>query len=674
MSFESENAQGYHRRKDLQYLELKLARITRVDWDKMTCDIRYLQDVGGRTKVAFSTAYWSYQAFMGVVPEEGTAVVVGFYHGGANNWMPVILGYLPASPKAARRVESMQVGLPPEGEDDEARSEFSFVQRMRLRKMYPGQVLLSSREGSDVILSDDILLSNAANNEILLRNDDQAIVLNSVLNVMNVPGGFVRFGPITRNDYVLDEHIRRSGQPIQDSTDFDEFLAAHLGDPITLPNGKKVNFICDIPANPNRGGNPFTEHRVDIYEFNQLTPTMTEDTELFPVSGLYEYPLVQQIMGTVVGSNPDDLHTYARVLKASVHRNIHDPKGVWRFEEAVRAGGVTAENEIRSAALAYYLKVGGYHQGITKTGNVYISMPASTQAGPMGEGHSLNADLAGGAKVSLGKEKGKGNSIYLNAEGSVTAFVGKGQVDEQGAKGRSVEITTQGGISVEATGADEDNYSMTTVLANKEYRDIGGDYDLTVKGNYNLTIHGVINEQILGKKVEQYIGDRNVNVGGSMKETIIEKKQLMLGQGRSETIASGGTSPNADTLTILAGNKMVTVTLGNVVETVAAGNYIETITAGNKAVNIATGTFNVSVGTGAVTVTTGSGAISITTASGAMTLTATGVVQITGGVINVTGGSVNLGSVPIGGVVTSAHPCLVTGAPHIGSLTVRAAG
>lgn len=669
--FNSSNSIGYHELKRLQYLRMRLARIERVDPDKMTCDIRYLSEVGGRTKTIITTAYWSFQAFMGAMPEEGTTVVVGFYHNGADMWLPVVLAYMPSAPVQARRGDSWQVGLPSTGSDDSAREGFSFVQRMRLRKIYPGQLLMASKEGSDIVVSDDILLSNSMNNEILLRSDDQTIILNAVAQVINTPGGFIKFGPITRNEYMIDEHIYRDGNSVQSSEDYDGIVAAHLSDPITLSNGKKVNFVCDIPANPNHGGNPFTEHRTDIYEFNQLLTTLTEDTDHWAV-GTHEPPMVTQIMGTLVGADPKDISTYARILKASVFRSLSDPKGVIRLDEAKRSGGVNGENETRTTAVAYYLKVGGYQQAISKTGNVVVSIPGSTAGGVLGEGHSLDAALEGSAKVTLGKDRAKGNSLHLNAEGGVTAIVGQENIDDAGAKGRSVSVTAQGAVNLEVNGVDDNGYSQTTLLNGKKRDDIGGDYDLEIKGNYNLTIHGVINESILGKKVENYIGDRSITTGGSIKETVIEKKQLQLGQGRSETIASGGTDPNADSLTILAGNKVVNVALGNITETVVAGNWAESIPAGNKTVTVGTGTFNVTVGTGAVTVSTGSGSVTIGTAAGAMTLTATGVVQISGGTINVTGGAVNLGPIPGAGVVTAAHPCLVTGAPHIGSLTVKA--
>lgn len=668
--FESTNATGYHELKRLQHLRLRVASITRVDWDTMLVDIKYMNESGGRTKVIMTSAYWSPQAFMGAMPEEGAAVIIGFYHTGADSWSPVILGYLPRDPRAARRIESTQVGLPSEGADDTAREGHSYVQRSRLRKFYPGQILLSSKDASDILLGDDVLLSNSLGNEILLRSDDQTIVQNSVSNVLNVPGGSIKFGPITRNDYVLDEHINRSGNPLVDSTDYDAALEAGLVDPITLGNGKKINYVCDTPANPNKGGNPFTELRTSVHEFNQVQMNLTEDTDHF-AGGSFRAPLVEQVMGTLVGIDPTDLNTYGRILKPTLYTNITDPKGRFRLEEAGRSGYMS-ENESRTNAVAYYLRVGGYQKAITKTGNVMLTIPASTQAGPMGEGHSLEADLSGSAKISLGRERGKGTSLYLNTEGTVVAYLGKGTVDETGAKGRSLDITALSGVSVDVVGADEDGNSLVTILANKEYKYVGGDQTVEVKGNYNLTVHGVINEQILGQKIENYVGDRHLNVGGSLKETIIDSKQLMLGQGRTETIASGGDSPSADALTILAGNKSVTVTLGNLTETLAAGNYLETVTAGNKTISVVTGTYTVNVGTGAISISTASGAVSIATAAGAMSLVATGVVQITGGVINVTGGSVNLGPVVGGGVVTTAHPCLVTGAPHLGSLTVRA--
>jgi len=679
--YPSENSSGYHELKRLQYLRLRLAVITRVDPAKFIVDLKFRQETGGRTDVIMSASYWSAQAFMGVMPEEGAQCVIGFYHQGADVWMPVILQYLPTGATAARRIESQQIGLPSTGEDD-PREGFSFIQRMRLRKVYPGQALMQSREGSDVVASKDILLSNSRGNEVRLRAADQTIVGNALGHVTNIPGGSIKMGPVTRNALVIDDHILRAGSEqfdiptvaaLIDPTDYDAAVDARIVHPIVLPNGKKISYVTELPLDPNQGPLPLTEYRTEIHEFTDLKMRITEDTDLtVDLDDDFTPPLVEQVMGTLVGKDASNMVTYGRPLKAVLFRSPTDSKGVFRLEEAYHGLGLWRDNEIRSLTTAYYLRAGGYQQAISKRGNVTMHIPASPQSGPTGDGHSLDANLEGAAKIALGKERKGGNSMYLTTEGSIKANIGKGSVDESGEKGRSVEVTTTAGVSFEINGYDQDQYSWREILSAKKRTEVGGDHDHEVKGNYNLTVHGVINEEILGKKVENYVGDKNTNYGGTYKETIVSDRQTMIGEGRKETIASGGDSPTADELTILVGNKVATLTLGNMTENIVAGNSLENITAGNKTISIGTGSFNVTVGTGGVNVTTALGSVNITTAAGAMTLTATGVVNITGGVVNVNGGSVNLGVGLKFGVVTTASPCLVTGAPHIGSLTVKA--
>lgn len=677
----SDNVIGYHELKNLQYLRLRIATITRVDPAKMRVDLRYVQEVGGRTSVRTSAAYWSPSAFMGAMPEVGSLCVIGFYHQGADTWTPVILTYLPIGLQAARRGDSQYIGLPVSGTDD-IRNASTKIVHGRLQKMQPGQMLIQSTDGSDLIVSEDIALSNASANEIVLRSDDGMIVSNSIGHVLNASGGYCKWGPITRNALVIDDHILRAGSstydinpdiPLINTTSYTGAVAARLINPVTLTNGKKVNYICELPISVNEYGVPFTEQRTEIYELSPLAMTYTEDTDLYPEQPEMRRPLIELVRGTLVGNDPQDPDIYGRVLKAQIYNTITQSTGVFGLTEAVHSKGVYRDNELHSEAIAEYQRIGGYKKAVTKTGNMYISIPRSSQSCPLGDGHSIHADIQGAVKTTVGRENQTGTSVYIRTEGAIKSVIGSGIINDQGEKGRSIDTVTSGGINLEIEGTDNDDISYRSTMVGKKYEVVGRDNTLTTKGSYDHTVHGKSSENVLGKKSINVIDDHNTVVGGNKKSSIIGSVSDQIGSGRDVTIASPGTGVDADVLTLISGNKITTITLGNDVTTITAGDSEENITAGNKSINISVGSYDLSVGTGGITIKTSVGSVNVSTDAGSLTLSASGTVKVKGTTVNIVGGKVNLGLIPVGGVVTELHPCVISGAPHTGSKTVKCA-
>ena len=659
--------------KDTQYLRMRLATVTRVDTDKYTVDISYRQETGGRTDVLVSTAYWSPSAFMGIMPEIGAMCVVAFFHQGVDTWMPVIMSWLPSGAQAARRGEAQYTGVPPQTEDDTYRVLSTKVIRGRLKKIYPGQGLIQSTEGSDITLTEDIHLSNASGQEFTLRADDGHAVVNAIGSITNTPGYRQHVGPVTRNGLVLDDHMYQDGDSLVDPTDYEQAVSARLIQPVTLSSGKKVNYVGPVPTSPDEGGIPYTEVHTEIDELSPVEMRYTEDTNMGSNVYANNRPLIEHTQGTVVGHEQGDPDTYGKPLKAKIFTSIMDSTGVLTREEAWSSKGVFAPNDLATEAIADYERIGRYERVVTKTGNMYVQVPRSEQEAPMGDGHSIDAMIEGSVKVSIGAEGSIRNSAYITTQGSIKMVVGPGGTNtERGEQGRSIDIITQGGANYEYRGTDANETSLRTMIAGKEYKEVGRDQDTIIRGNQTHLVHGASTENVMGKKALSTTGGHYATVGGDWKNVVIGEESNQIGQGRKVLIATPGLGVNADVLTILAGNRLTTITLGNDVSTVAAGNVVETIGAGSKTTTIGTGAYTLTVGAGAITISNGAGAIAISTAAGAMSLAATGIVQITGGIINVTGGAVNLGALPIGGVVTSMHPCLVTGAPHIGSLTVRA--
>jgi len=108
--------------------------------------------------------------------------------------------------------------------------------RHKLRHIQPGNIMMSSAQGSDLVLDDSVLITNRRANEILLRDPDQAIVMRSLQQFHAMAGTRIYAGMVQRDANFLPTQMFSDGllwdQPSQTGVDLEsgELGPVHEGD------------------------------------------------------------------------------------------------------------------------------------------------------------------------------------------------------------------------------------------------------------------------------------------------------------------------------------------------------------------------------------------------------------------------------------------------------------
>lgn len=232
---------------------LRVAKVTRVDAKKMTCSLFCLtgnEDSYDDVAITFPGA--GGRSFLGVMPEVQDLCVVGFSpaeSGGTR--VPYIVGWLVAS--AAAGYDWVVSSTLPESELNltpalkEALSGSYGRRRVKLRQMDAGNLVGSSSQGSDLVLNESVLLANRRGNEIILRDQDQALVTRSLQTFHAGAGVRVYSGMVQRDATLLptqtfsdgtvwdgDKQVDEEGNPIPSAElDFDpDLIQAYNSNPV----------------------------------------------------------------------------------------------------------------------------------------------------------------------------------------------------------------------------------------------------------------------------------------------------------------------------------------------------------------------------------------------------------------------------------------------------------
>jgi hypothetical protein len=83
--------------------------------------------------------------------------------------------------------------------------------RHKLRHMQPGNIVCSSAQGADLVLDESALLTNRRGNEILLRDQDQAMIFRSLQQFHAMSGARVYAGMIQRDGALLQTQMVSDG-------------------------------------------------------------------------------------------------------------------------------------------------------------------------------------------------------------------------------------------------------------------------------------------------------------------------------------------------------------------------------------------------------------------------------------------------------------------------------
>ncbi|MDO8640280.1 MAG: hypothetical protein Q7R33_01950 [Nitrosarchaeum sp.] len=672
------------------YKFMQIGRIIRVDNEKNLVDIQFASNPTISKDVPITSPFYTGRAFIGGMPEEGSLVLCGFVKLTNKIGFPIIVAYLNneyfralnyvyTNGKTSAEVKELKTIHEKIGYD---------VRRLKIRKLYPGDINLESTQGSGIVLDDGISISDSKLNEIILSSADRSIYSNSINN--NV---------YTNASRILNGLIVRQNAPSIE--------------PIIMENGRPLYIVTDGQS-IDENGLALTEIRTEVRETANAILDVIEsyDAKDFADDSSEGRLLVSQMLGTLVGNEKKYLDLYGKVLRPQ----IFAAEG----NSIVIADMPCRPNEIFNLASAYQLKFASNTKfDIDKEGHAFVHLAASTAAHPLGPGRSLEFAADGSIKLVIGKENVAERSLDLSTSGKVLLNFGSSSSTL-----RSCEWTLDRALYIKVNAPDTDGYAINEEYFGNALETIHGTKTITIDGSLIYNVKGKIQENVLGAKVQNYVNDMMTNYGGDYQEIVAGKRQSKYGKGSKTDIATEGTEE-----TIIQGNKKETLTLGNKEVTLVAGSSKETLTLGNKEtkivagnikdtvitgsieesvtlgnhkISVATGNieenvtlgsskesiatgdktitiklgkFEVSITAGNIAIKTTAGTVDVNSVSQKVTINGMLGVDIKSSVkVNVSAPLVDIGSSQVrGGVITTlSHLDYVTGAPLLGSFTVKA--
>jgi len=186
---------------------LALARVQAVDYAAMTVNLLTLGPGAKKpySNVPITFPHMGRRSFMGVMPETDDICVIGYSPKESGftrqpyivTWLPpggTILGY---NWETAASFDSEELSFTPALA---AKTE-GIVGRHRhkLRHMDPGNAVVSSGQGADLVLDESATLTNRRGNEVILRDQDQALLVRS-LQQFHAGAGFRVYGGMVQRD------------------------------------------------------------------------------------------------------------------------------------------------------------------------------------------------------------------------------------------------------------------------------------------------------------------------------------------------------------------------------------------------------------------------------------------------------------------------------------------
>jgi hypothetical protein len=695
------SAKMYGRTNEMRYA-LRLAEVIRVDYERMTCDLAYIQgDSPNAEEVPISAAYWSRRGFLGAMPEVGAVAVLGFSASHQNrHTRPFIVGFIPNGVKTALNFDPLGpiprdaegLNLPQDKVVQELAG-FYGPTRYKMRKIYPGDILAMSRQGAEMVLDSSVRLYDRSGMELSLRSDDGALVRTSLEEIAATAAGRSSFGRVVRNALNVPTDFLVEGSFPEDSPLFEDLVQAGLifedgtlvpdinGLPsVVLPDGRRHSVVTRDGVDLNQArAEAFTERRLELYETSDglmpSNPAHGFDPDYIGPDPL-PAPFITSVDGTIVGNDPysaEGRSLYGRLLRPALFSTPNDSVGVPRLE-AVENTEEGTEQSLAAAKL-YRMRrpddLGELFYAHDKEGHVFFSVPASTSKGSnLGAGRSVEGELKGSAKLVMGANRRDNESLDLRTQGGL-----KWNLGTLNRTKRSLDVQAEGGLSFEVRRSDANGDGARFIIS--------GNYQLAVDGGIGIIAsNGDHLEETSGKReikaesmaIQVGSGDLNQNVLSNVNVSVQGEQTSSFGQGTSTTIVSGGESTD-----ILLGNSDLTFSAPaqRNITFQSAGTHRISATGALTVERSATGTgtYSFNAPTGSYTVGLGAGSISLNAGAGNVNITP-GAVRVAAPAISLTG-SVALGNAQavnavVGGVPgPSPHIDFVTGLPLTGNPIVR---
>lgn len=353
------------------YSNVLIGLVRSVNNERMSCQVEFIYPrIGLIPEVQVGFPFMTRRGFLGGMPEVGTKVVVNAIPDSDNSSKYIITAFLPPAPPVLGynhdKIDvagDQQLGF--RGTKDQV--------RLKNQRLYPGEIFLSSDQGSDIRLDEDISIVSNKLNEITIRNSDQSIVLNSLQYYRATDAATRVEGMVTR---YLETNYNEKGQLL----DKDGQVHENFGFSAAVDKEKRFNYL-DGQINPysslitpdlsqnfimledgtyqwvrTLGGTftiddpylidfdspnaeeaqkellyaslPLTESRFAIRELgdailNHSYPFVLEDTETkLDADSFSAANIIESTQGTLVGYDfLDSPHTYGKVLRHQLFQN-----------------------------------------------------------------------------------------------------------------------------------------------------------------------------------------------------------------------------------------------------------------------------------------------------------------------------------------------------------------
>lgn len=694
-----------------------------VDYETMVCSIKFEtgnsveHDVPIPAMGGAGPRSWS-----GSMPERGAKVICGWRKFGDRFEKPHIVAYLSPGTYAARNYEPFSTMDPTEAEAVLEESPelindptvFWDVVRLKARKIYPGEFIASSTNGSDLILDTDVILSNRSTNEFRLRDSDQTAVL-SVLNeyTSNAAGTYQRGlikrnafaflqdlyqldGPTSTQPYIINDKAEYNQKIPKESPAYDILRSFGLIDEsgakrfeeefdsngnyrewpyVVLPDGIRTSFITADRNGSSFDSTPFgyTEDRKEIRHISKGILSVSEDVDGFTIDTEKEL-YIEDVHGTVVGNDftASELKNYRKILSMRVFPDKDSGTlSVSPTLEPINTLDPQRYSAIDDVALArlYRLKSpttnNEYAFGISKQGKVFLHVPAALRGLPDEIGGSVDANIMGLVKSIIGRDPQTGLSADIRLKGGLNFEIGSSST------GNSATVTYSAPVRNRYLGSNPKTRAPTV------YNEVAGDSTTMASGailsqsNANNTIISGGTATVSGAAVAlragssglrvQSEGDASITVLGATSEIYTKKVSTTYTVGHDKSIPAG-----ADNTSVIAGSISRSVTTGSISDSVGAGNFSASADTGNMSFSVNVGNFSATVGSGSLSLTASGGPASIS-GTASVSVSSPASVSITAPLISL--GAAVSGLAAMGGIPGPGTPHLdyLTGIPIIGN-------
>lgn len=209
----------------LSAFSLSIAKVLFVDYETLSCNIEILtgtreEPIKNGVPLTFPGA--GRRHFLGAMPCIGDFCLVGWSSGNStghiNSRLPRIISYFPAPwwmgrdwvPAQDFSPEFVPGGGSNLGVNTQLEGRVDRV-RFKARHIEPGNVVASSAQGSDLALDESVTLANRRGNELVLREQDQALVVRSINQFHAMSGARVYAGLVQRDAKYLPTEMFSDG-------------------------------------------------------------------------------------------------------------------------------------------------------------------------------------------------------------------------------------------------------------------------------------------------------------------------------------------------------------------------------------------------------------------------------------------------------------------------------